>query len=95
MKTKGAHKMNTPEDVEGKVLSIVSFKLGVRKDDLSMDKSLIEDLGADTLDHVELIMEIEDEFGICVCEVEAERINTVGELVDIVNSKVENKDAHG
>jgi len=87
--------MNTPEDVEGKVLSIVSFQLGARKDDLSRDKSFIEDLWADTLDQVELIMAIEEEFGICVYEGEAERLNTVGDLVDLVNSKVEHKDVHG
>lgn len=87
--------MNTPEDVEGKVLSIVSFQLGARKDDLSMDKLIIEDMGADALDHVELIMAIEEEFGICVCDEEADRINTVGDLVDIVKSKIDLKDVHG
>lgn len=39
-----------------------------------MDKLIIEDLGADTLDHVEIIMAIEEEFGICVCNEEADRI---------------------
>lgn len=87
--------MNSAEDVESKVFSIVSFRLGVRNDDLSMDKLIIEDLGADSLDHVELIMAIEEEFGICICGEEDEQINTVGDLVDIVKSKVEHKDVHG
>lgn len=87
--------MNTPEDVEGKVLSIVSFLLGARKEDLSRAKSFIEDLGADTLDHVELIIAIEEEFGICVYEGEDEQINTVGDLIDLVNSKVDHKDVYG
>lgn len=87
--------MNIPEDIEGRVFSVVAFRLGARKDDLSMDKSIIEDLGADTLDHVEIIMAIEEEFGICVVDEEADRINTVGDLVDIVKSKAEHKNVHG
>jgi acyl carrier protein len=94
-KPKELTKMNIPEDIEEKVLSVVAFRLGARKDDLSLDKLIIDDLGADTLDHVEIIMAIEEEFGICVCDEEADRINTVGDLVDIVKSKAEHKDVRG
>lgn len=78
--------MKTAED---KVLDIISCQLGVRKDKLTRDKAFIEDLAADTLDHVELIMAVEEEFELCIIDEDAERINTVGDLIDYVKAKIE------
>ena len=76
-------------NIEDRVLGIISRQLGVEKDRLTRDKAFIKDLAADTLDHVKLIMAIEDEFGMCILDDDVEQINTVGELVDYVNSEVE------
>lgn len=80
--------MNSAED---KVLDIIACQLGVQKDNLTRDKSFIDDLAADTLDHVELILAIEEEFELCIIDEDAERINTVGDLIDYVKAKVERK----
>ena len=79
------------KSVEDKVLDIIACQLGVQKDKLTRDKSFIYDLAADTLDHIELIMAIEGEFELCIIDEDAERINTVGDLVEYVKAKVERK----
>ena len=79
------------KSVEDKVLDIIACQLGVRKDKLTRDKSFIDDLAADTLDHIELIMAVEEEFELCIIDEDAERINTVGDLIDYVKAKVEGK----
>jgi acyl carrier protein len=80
--------MSKQEDVEGKVLSVVSFRLGARTEGLSRAKSFFKDLCADSLDYSELLIAIEEEFGICISREEEERINTVGDLIDCVNTKL-------
>ena len=79
------------KSAEDKVLDIIACQLGVRKDKLTRDKSFIYDLAADTLDHIELIMAVEEEFELCIIDEDAERINTVGDLIDYVKDKVEGK----
>lgn len=79
------------KSVEDKVLDIIACQLGVQKDKLTRDKSFIYDLAADTLDHIELIMAVEEEFELCIIDEDAERINTVGDLVEYVKAKVERK----
>lgn len=79
------------KSVEDKVLDIIACQLGVQKDKLTRDKSFIYDLAADTLDHIELIMAVEEEFELCIIDEDAERINTVGDLVEYVKDKVERK----
>ena len=79
------------KSAEDKVLDIIACQLGVRKDKLTRDKSFIYDLAADTLDHIELIMAVEEEFELCIIDEDAERINTVGDLIDYVKAKVEDK----
>ena len=78
------------KSAEDKILDIVAWQLGVKKDKLDRGKSFI-DLGADSLDHVELVMAIEEEFEICIFEEDAERINTVGDLIDCVKAKLGQK----
>lgn len=79
------------KSAEDKVLEIIACQLGVKKDKLDRDKSFFCDIGADTLDHIELLMAIEEEFEICIVEKDAERLRTVGDLVDYVKAKLEQK----
>lgn len=66
---------------EQEVIDIVVEQLGVDKNDVSLDKSFVEDLNADSLDLTELIMTFEERFGIEITEEEAEKLKTVGDTV--------------
>ena len=68
-------------EIESKVRDIVVDKLGVDAAEVSAEKSFTGDLGADSLDTVELIMELENEFGIAIPDDDAEKIATVGDAV--------------
>ena len=71
-----------------KVTSIIVEKLGVEESDVVSDASFTNDLGADSLDTVELIMEFEKEFDITISDEEAENIATVGDAVSYLEEKV-------
>lgn len=70
--------------VEERVIELVCERLGVNKEQVSRQTSFIEDVGADSLDIVELIMGLEEEFGINIPDSEAEKIKTVGEAIDYI-----------
>ncbi|GAB5403874.1 MAG: acyl carrier protein [Aureliella sp.] len=70
--------------VEERVIDIVAEQLGVEKDKVSRDTHFVNDLGADSLDTVELVMELEEEFDISIPEDSAEKIQRVGEAVDYI-----------
>ena len=70
--------------VEEQVINIVSEQLGVEKKNIKRESHFVNDLGADSLDTVELVMELEDEFETKIPEEEAEKIQTVGEAVDFI-----------
>lgn len=74
-------------DIEAKVKSIIVEKLGVDESDVHTDASFTNDLGADSLDTVELIMEFEKEFDLTIPDEEAEQIATVGDAVDFLKAK--------
>lgn len=74
-------------DIEDTVKSIIVEKLGVDESDVTTDASFTNDLGADSLDTVELIMEFEKEFGLTIPDEEAEEIATVGDAIDYLEEK--------
>ncbi|MCE9547762.1 MAG: acyl carrier protein [Planctomycetia bacterium] len=67
--------------VQERVIDIVSEQLGADKDKITMDTHFVNDLGADSLDTVELVMELEEEFDITIPDDAAEKIQTIGEAV--------------
>ena len=71
-----------------KVRDIIEKELGVEREKLSDDASFIEDLGADSLDIVELVMEFEKEFNIDIPDEDAEKLRTVGDAIKYLNDKV-------
>jgi len=75
-------------DVESKVREIISEQLGVSADEVTSEASFIEDLGADSLDIVELVMALEEEFETEIPDEEAEKITTVQQAIDYVGSHV-------
>ncbi|MEN8222459.1 MAG: acyl carrier protein [Acidobacteriota bacterium] len=76
------------EEILGKVKGVVAEKLNVGEDQVTIDAKFVEDLGADSLDQVELIMALEDEFDLKIPEEEAEKLSTVGTAIDYIVSKV-------
>ena len=71
-------------DVKSKVISIIVDKLGVDESEVTPEASFTNDLGADSLDTVELIMEFEKEFNIAIPDDQAENIQTVGESISYI-----------
>ena len=72
------------ENIEEQVCNIICEQMGVNKDQLSAETSFINDLGADSLDQVELVMEFEEHFDLNIPEEEAEKIQTVGDAVKYI-----------
>ena len=73
--------------VEDRVKSIIVEQLGVDADEVNPDASFVEDLGADSLDTVELIMAFEEEFGVEISDQEAEQIRKVRDAVDYIEKR--------
>jgi acyl carrier protein len=76
----------TAANVEGKVKKIIAEQLGVAEDEIKTTSSFIEDLGADSLDIVELVMAMEEEFEVEIPDEEAENIKTVQDAVSYVST---------
>jgi acyl carrier protein len=74
------------KEVEQKVIDIVAEQMGVDKGEINTDTHFINDLNADSLDTVELVMEFEDEFETSIPDEEAEKIQTVGQAIDYIMS---------
>jgi len=77
--------------VADRVKSIISEQLGVKSEEVTTGASFIDDLGADSLDTVELVMALEEEFGIEIPDEDAEKMTTVGDAIKYIEEKSGNK----
>jgi acyl carrier protein len=73
--------------IEEKVSALVAEKLGVDRAEVTPDAVFIDDLGADSLDLVELIMAMEEEFGFEIADEEAEKLRTVGDVINFIKAR--------
>ena len=78
------------EDITAKVIAIIVDKLGVEDSEVDESKSFTSDLGADSLDTVELIMEFEKAFSISISDEDAEKITTVGDAIKYIEQNAKN-----
>lgn len=76
-------------NVEERVKHIVVEQLGVKNEDVNLDSSFVEDLGADSLDTVELVMAFEEEFGIEIPDEDTENIKTIKQVIEYIQSHME------
>ena len=76
------------DNIEARVRKIVAEQLGVAEADIKNDSSFVEDLGADSLDNVELVMALEEEFECEIPDEEAEKITTVQQAIDYISSHI-------
>lgn len=81
--------------IEQKVIEIISEQMGADKAEIARETSFVNDLNADSLDTVELVMEFEDEFDMSIPDEEAEKIQTVGAAIDYVAKVVQEKQKSG
>ena len=77
--------------IETRVIDIISEQMGAEKSEITRETSFINDLNADSLDTVELVMEFEDEFDMSIPDEEAEKIQTVGAAIDYIVNVVQSK----
>ncbi|MEO0511326.1 MAG: acyl carrier protein [Planctomycetota bacterium] len=75
----------TEQEIESKVIDIVAEQLGAEKDKITRTTSFVDDLNADSLDTVELVMEFEDAFETSIPDEQAEKIKTVGEAIEFIS----------
>ena len=80
--------MTKERSVEDRIKQLIVMNLGVNDDEITANASFTDDLGADSLDAVELVMAVEDEFDIAIDDMDAEEIKTVGQLIDHVKKAV-------
>jgi len=81
----------TAVEIEEKVIQVVSEQMSVDKSEISRNTSFVNDLNADSLDTVELVMELEDEFDLTIPDEEAEKLKTVGEAIDYIQKYLDSK----
>jgi acyl carrier protein len=84
--------MQVAESIDEKVVEIVSEQMGVDKSEITRETSFVNDLNADSLDTVELVMEFEDQFELSIPDEEAEKIQTVGQAIDYIREHLAAKE---
>ena len=72
--------------MQDKIIELICEKLNKKKEDIKMESRLVEDLGADSLDFVELIMAFEDEFGITLPDEDVSKLKTIGDIVNYISN---------
>lgn len=77
--------------VQDKITEIIVEQLGVKPEEVTPEASFVDDLGADSLDTVELVMALEEEFGVEIPDEDAEKIQTVGDAIKYVEEKAKQK----
>lgn len=77
--------------VQEKITEIIVEQLGVKSEEVTPEASFVDDLGADSLDTVELVMALEEEFGIEIPDEDAEKIQTVGDAIKYIEEKAKQK----
>ena len=77
--------------VQEKITEIIVEQLGVKPEEVTPEASFVDDLGADSLDTVELVMALEEEFGVEIPDEDAEKIQTVGDAIKYVEEKAKQK----
>src|SRR3954469_1660102 len=75
----------TEQEIEAKVIEIVATQMGTEKGKITRNTSFVDDLNADSLDTVELVMEFEDEFETSIPDEQAEKIKTAGQAAEVIN----------
>ncbi|AXN02114.1 Acyl carrier protein [Candidatus Purcelliella pentastirinorum] len=86
IKTNSDRKFNNMDDIKERVKKIISEQLGVKKEEVINTASFVEDLGADSLDTVELVMALEEEFDTEIPDKEAEKITTVQAAINYISN---------
>ncbi len=81
------------EEIQSKVRKIVSEQMGVSEEEITPETSFVNDLNADSLDTVELVMELEDEFELSIPDEEAEKIQTVGQASEYIKKHLDSANA--
>ena len=77
------------QTIDERVINIICEQMGASRDKITMEISFVNDLGADSLDTVELVMEFEDEFDVNIPDEDAEKIQTVGDAIKYIKERVE------
>jgi len=77
--------------IQDKITDIIVEQLGVKREEVTPEASFVDDLGADSLDTVELVMALEEEFGIEIPDEDAEKIQTVGDAIKYIEEKCSTK----
>ena len=85
--------MHNPESVQKKLTAIITEKLGIPESEVTPDASFVKDLGIDSLDYAELVMEFEQTFDIKIPDDDAERMNTIGAAVNYILGKINSSKA--
>lgn len=80
--------MSKTKDTKAKVIEVICEQLGVESEDVKMEARIVDDLGADSLDIVELVMAFEEEFDFEIPDEDAEKLSTVGDAISYVEAQV-------